>query len=78
MSAAHSAPAGIATGSPRRRQTPALLAQHNAAARAFRSRSSGLVVGAVNIVSVRGEALHRALPYSRLYWDIADLSCLHG
>lgn len=43
VSAAHSAPAGIATGSPCPRHAPALLAQCNAAARAFRSRSSGLV-----------------------------------
>lgn len=36
VSAAHSAPAGIATGSPRPKHTPALLAQNNAATRAYR------------------------------------------
>lgn len=41
----HSAPAGIATGSPCASHAPALLAQHNAAARAFRFRCSGLIAG---------------------------------
>lgn len=45
MSAAHSAPAGIATVSPCPRHAPAFLAQYNAAARAFRSRCSGLIAG---------------------------------
>lgn len=54
MSAAHSAPAGIATGSPCPRHAPALLAQYNAAARAFRSRSSGLVAGTVSFAPERG------------------------
>lgn len=54
MSAAHSAPAGIATGSPCPRHAPALLAQYNAAARAFRSRSSGLIAGADSFAPERG------------------------
>jgi hypothetical protein len=45
VSAAHSAPVGNATGSPCLKHAPALLAQYNAAARAFRSRSSGLFAG---------------------------------
>ncbi|SEH69657.1 hypothetical protein SAMN04488075_0836 [Paracoccus alkenifer] len=45
VSAAHSAPAGIARGTPCLRHAPALLAHCNAAARAFRSRSSGLFTG---------------------------------
>ena len=43
MSAAHSAPAGIATGSPSPRHAPALLAQYNAAARAIVRLYRGIV-----------------------------------
>ena len=43
VSAGHSAPAGIAAGSPCPRHAPALLAQYNAAARAYRCTCRGLV-----------------------------------
>ena len=43
LSAAHSAPAGIAAGSPCMMHAPALLAQYNAAARAFDRACQGLV-----------------------------------
>lgn len=54
MSAAHSAPTGIVTVSPCPRHAPAFLAQHNAAARAFRSRCSGLITGAVSFFPAYG------------------------
>jgi len=54
VGAAHSAPAGIAAGSPCPRFAPALLAQYNAAARAFSSRSSGLIAGAVSFAPASG------------------------
>ena len=54
VSAPHSAPAGIATGSPCAEHASALLAQYNAAARAFSSLCSGLVTGHVSFAPVRG------------------------
>jgi len=54
MSAAHSAPAGFVTGSPCPRHAPALLAQHNAAARVFRSRCTGLFAVGINRAPARG------------------------
>lgn len=54
VSAAHSAPARTATGSPCLRHAPALLAQYSAAARAFSSQSSGLIAGAVSFARARG------------------------
>ena len=57
VSAPHKAPAGFATGAPRPRHAPALLAQYNAAARAFRSRCSGLIAGTVSFAPARGAGL---------------------
>ena len=54
VSALHSAPVGIATGPTIAMPAPALLAQYNAAARAFRSRCSGLIAGAVSFVPAYG------------------------
>lgn len=54
VSTPHSAPAGIAAGSPCPRHAPALLAQYNAAARAFRSGHPELVAGAVSFAPARG------------------------
>lgn len=61
MSAAHSAPAGIATVSPCPRRAPALLAQYKAAARAFSSTCRGFVVDHVSVI--------RAHSASHLIWN---------